>query len=116
MELICPTEPASRGYIAKAFGDEFHDLGLFPGYAGTLPFAINNQGTIVGGALNGTTELALIWPAGSLTPIDFNTLVNLPGETLVEAMDINNAGQILARGFNGYYIFTPIPEPAGAVL
>jgi hypothetical protein len=31
---------------------------------------------------------------------------------LVEAMDINNAGQILARGFNGYYIFTPVPEPA----
>jgi hypothetical protein len=49
---------------------------------------------------------------GDTQPTDLNTLVNIPNETLVDAMDINNAGQILARGFNGYYIFTPIPEPA----
>jgi hypothetical protein len=44
--------------------------------------------------------------------------VNTPGETLVEAMDINNSSQILTRGLNGHYILTPIPKPAlvGAIV
>jgi hypothetical protein len=107
---------AERGYIALAFDDEIRDLGLMPGFPGVQPQAINNLGVIVGTALQGGTGArALYWPPGATQPLDFNTMVNLPGETLVEAMDINNAGQILARGFNGYYIFTPVPEP-GAML
>jgi hypothetical protein len=96
------------GFRAKAFDDEFYPLESLPGPLNTFTRAMNNAGDIVGVS----NDRAVLWPAGSLTPIDFNTLVDLPGETLVEAMDINNAGQILARGFNGYYIFTPIPEPA----
>lgn len=106
-----------RGYIAKAFGSEIHDLGLLAGYEGTLPEAINNAGEIVGGALQGGTPMrALYWSPGAVSPTDLNLLVDLPNDTLVEAMDINNAGQILARGFNGYYIFTPVPEPTLAAV
>jgi hypothetical protein len=36
---------------------------------------------------------------------------------LTDAIDINNAGQILARGSNGFYILTPVvPEPGGLAL
>jgi len=106
-----------RGCIAKAFDAEIHDLGLLPGYPqGVLPQAINNAGVIVGTAFQGGTYArALYWPPGATSPTDFNLMVNI-NDTLVEAMDINNAGQILARGFNGYYIFTPVPEPATAGL
>lgn len=104
-----------RAYRAKVFSDEIYDLGLLPGFPGAAAQAINNDGTIVGSALAGTIVRALIWQPGDTQPTDFNTLVNLPGETLVACHDINNAGQILARGNNGYYIFTPlVPEPAAA--
>ena len=104
-----------RAYVAKAFGDEIRDLGLFPGVGGAIARAINNAGEIVGAASQGTDVRALYWPAGATQPTDLNTLVDLPGVTLLSAMDINNAGQILARGFGGYYILTPIPEPAVGV-
>jgi len=91
-----------RAYMAKAFSEEIYDLGLLAGFPGASAQAINAEGTIVGSALAGTNVRALIWPAGATEPIDFNTLVNLPGETLVQCQDINNSGQILARGFNGY--------------
>lgn len=107
-----------RGYIARAFGPEIHDLGSLEGYVGgVIPRAINNAGAIVGLARQGPAgNIAAYWPPGATSPTDFNLLAQVPGDTLVEAMDINNAGQILARGFNGYYIFTPVPEPATAGL
>jgi hypothetical protein len=109
-----------RGFVAEAFGDEIHDLGLLDGFPGTGVSAINDHGAIVGAALAGGTHArALYWPPGATEPIDFNTMVELPSwETLVEAIDINNAGQILARGYGGYYVFTPVPEPSalGAVV
>lgn len=107
-----PDGTTIRGFVATAFEDDFQDLGLFPGLPGVAPTAINDHGVIVGGAVTNTGVRALIWHPGEAQPTDFNTLVDIPGETLVEAIEINNAGQVLARGLNGYYIFTPIPEPA----
>jgi hypothetical protein len=100
-----------RGYVAKAFDTEIRDLGLLddPLVNGVWPHEINNAGEIVGAATSGNAfRIAVYWPPEATEPIDLNTLVSIPGETrLVEAMDINNAGQILTRGFNGYYILTP---------
>jgi len=112
-----------RGYKARINLDtgaqEIHDLGLFPGTEQTLAQAINNDGAIVGGAVGGPfgdVVNALIWPAGSLTPLDLNLFVDIPNVTLLDAYRINNAGQILAEGLGpdgfSYYRLDPIPEPA----
>jgi hypothetical protein len=112
---------ARRGYIAR--GDEIRDLGLYPGYAETWTIANNNEGTVVGAAANfgADFERALIWPNGSLVPLDLNQfIVDLPaGVTLIDAYQINNAGQILGTGFSpasgyAYYVLTPVPEPTAA--
>jgi hypothetical protein len=106
-----------RGLIATAFTDEIRDLGGFERYARVTPLAINDAGVIVGDGAGATGLEPLIWPVGAVEPINLNTLVTIPGEPrLLEALDINNAGQILTRGFNGYYILTPIPEPAAMGL
>jgi hypothetical protein len=112
-----------RGYVAR--GDEIHDLGLFPGFGETWAGAINNAGTVVGAAANfgPDFERALIWPNGSLVPLDLNQFIlNLPpGVTLIDAREINNAGQILGTGFSAatgyaYYVLTPVPEPSAAAV
>jgi hypothetical protein len=101
-----------RGYVADAFSNEIRDLGLLSGFSQLFVGSLNNAGEVVGTATNtGTGDRALYWSPGATQPTDLNTLVNLPGVTLVEAMDINNAGQILTRGTGGYYILTPIPDP-----
>lgn len=114
-----PNGSARRGYVAR--GTEIRDLGLFPGFSETWVPAINNNNTVVGGAANfGDFRKALVWPNGALTPQDLNLMVDLPGVTLIRGMDINDAGQILAEGRFatggfGYFVLTPIPEPAMAL-
>ena len=102
-----------RGYVARAFGTEIYDIGTLAGAGATFPRAINNAGEVVGVS----ADRAAYWAPGATSPVDFNLMAGID-DTLVEAMDINNAGQILARGFNGYYILAPVPEPvaAGVVL
>jgi len=106
--------------------DTFIDLGLFPGYNAAKAYAINNDNTLVGGASNygGDVERALVWFNGSLTPQDLNEFVDIPGATLINGLDVNNAGQIFAEarldasagGGYAYYVLTPIPEPACLAL
>jgi hypothetical protein len=113
-----PDGATDRGFVGRASGTDARDLGMLTGYPELFPKGINDGGEIVGAASLGVTfDVALYWPPGVTEPIDLNTLVSIPGEPrLVEAMDINNAGQILARGFNGYYILTPVPEPSAFAL
>jgi len=117
-----------RGYRARIDLDtgeqEIHDLGLFEDNLQTLAQAINNDGTIVGGAVGGPfgdVVRALIWPEGATAPLDLNTFVDIPGVTLIDAYRINNAGQILAEarfddgsGFAYFRLDPIVPEPAGA--
>jgi hypothetical protein len=116
-----------RGYVATHNLDTgaqtIRDLGLFPGYNQTWVYANNNDGYIVGGAYTGIDfDRALIWLPGSDTPLDLNTMVDLPGVTLIDAYRINNAGQILAEarldagGFAYYRLDPIIPEPAAMGL
>ena len=119
-----------RGYRARIDLDtgeqEIHDLGLFEDNLQTLAQAINNDGTIVGGAVGGPfgdVVRALIWPEGATAPLDLNTFVDIPGVTLIDAYRINNAGQILAEarlddgsGFAYFRLDPVVPEPAGIAV
>ena len=90
-------------------------LERLPGAEGMSATSINNDRTVAGYSLRGgSRDKAVIWPNGSVDPIDLNLVTDLPPDTrLVEARDINDAGQILAVGNNSYYVLTPIvPEPA----
>ena len=113
-----PDDATDLAFVGRATGTDARDLGVLLGYPEVYAQGINNWGAIVGAASLGVTfDVALYWKPGATEPIDLNTLVSIPGEPrLVEAMDINNAGQILARGFNGYYILTPVPEPSAFAL
>jgi probable HAF family extracellular repeat protein len=63
------------------------------------------------------TRHAFVYGLGGQALLDLNTLVDLPGVVLNEAVAINDRGQILANSGNGRaYLLTPVPEPATAVL
>ncbi len=124
-----PTDPQEPSTVIAQLPFAWHDdqfiaLGLFPGFNAAKAYAINNDNTLVGGASNfgGDVEKALVWFNGANTPQDLNTFVNIPGATLINGLDINNAGQIFAEaridpsagGGYAYYVLTPIPEPASA--
>ena len=79
--------------------------------------AMNDHGTIVGSGLS-LTGYGFVYADGRMT--DLNRLVSLPdGYTITQGLDINNAGQILARARNSAgdsrtYLLTPVPEPGAA--
>ncbi len=91
------------------------DLGALPGYSSSRAVAINKAGLVVGYSVNADgRKRATLWDGG--TAIDLNT--RLPaalasqGIVLSEAVDINDAGQILVKNLiitsSGYVI-----EPLG---
>jgi len=111
-------------FVADSFDSPPRMLDLLPGFYTNYLEAINNEGWAVGQQDDqfGTVGRAVLFAPGSSEPIDINSLVNLPGVNLFAAWDINNRGQILVNGTrtgpndSGWYVLTPIPEPAGAVV
>lgn len=99
------------------------DLGRLGGYA-SYAYAINNQGDVVGSYVDDTPgiwgEYAVIWKNGVAT--NLNTLVDLPsGVELYIAQDINDAGYIIAQGYDAEgrwasYLLSPVPEPSSYAL
>jgi probable HAF family extracellular repeat protein len=89
-------------------GGVMTDLGTLGGPA-SYAYAINNAGAIVGMAQDASySGRAFIDIGGKMT--DLNTLVELPGVTLINATGINDNGQIIAAGDNNHcYLLTPIP-------
>jgi probable HAF family extracellular repeat protein len=90
------------------------DLGTLPGIPGSLASSINNKGQVVGFSddFNGNT-VALIWQNGTMT--DLNTLVPPNSPFLIEALRINDRGEIVGPAFlsNGEihgYLLTPCDE------
>jgi uncharacterized membrane protein len=80
---------------------------------------INNVGLAVGDyyVYPEVNRHAFIYGLNSDTLTDLNTLVDLPGVVLNEAVAINDHGQILVNSGNGRaYLLTPVPEPAGWAL
>lgn len=99
-----------RGFVYST--GHWTNLGLVHGLS-TLAAAVNNAGDVVGSSDHG-----FLYTRGTM--YDLATLA-IPGVrgTLDSALDINNAGQILAHSleagtFTGhYYVLTPVPGPAG---
>ena len=103
------------------------DLGTFGQDTSSAALAINNLGEAVGwsgegyGAGDGTSieQRAMVWSNGAA--LDLNALIALDLDWhLSIATDINDAGQIVGRGFyrgilNGF-ILTPVPEPSSFLL
>ena len=76
------------------------DLGTLPGVPGSLATSINNEGQVVGFSddFKGNT-VALLWQSGTMP--DLNTLI--PADSpwfLLEALGINDRGQIAGYAFN----------------
>jgi probable HAF family extracellular repeat protein len=113
---------ASNGAFSRAFlysNGIIQDLGGLSAQ-GSLAYDINNGGSVVGlyYILNGSTS-AFLYADGQLR--DLNELLApgaIPAGRLIQGLAINDAGQILALGENGYYLLTPqaIPEPGSLAL
>jgi probable HAF family extracellular repeat protein len=92
------------------------DLGTLGGY-NSRAFSINNSGTIIGVADNASQQMqAFIHRNGVLQ--NLNSLVDLPGVTLTDAVGLNDLGQIVANsGPNGHaYLLTPTNSPGGVQI
>jgi len=95
------------------------DLGTLPGRPVSLANAINNTGQVVGfsQAPNGNNTVAWLWQNGLMT--NLNTLIPPRSPMfLIEALGINNRGQIIGYGSlpNGQvlgYLLTPEAQVAG---
>lgn len=81
--------------------------------------AINNDGVAVGVSRDGSgRERAFMYSDNQM--IDLNTIVGNSDWEFLEAVDINNSGQIVGRGkLNGLdqnWLLTPVPEPSTVIL
>lgn len=103
----------AKGFLHSALwdGTNLVDLGMLPGDTMSSANAINELHQIVGAS--GTT--AVLWQFGQI--LDLNDHVALPAPVrLVAAIDINNHGEILAKGSDGkFYLLTRRTNGAGNV-
>jgi len=95
------------------------DLGTLGG-SNSDAYGINDAGDIVGSSrISNNSLAAFIYSDGTI--INLNTLISPAfGWNLIEAFDINNAGQIVGYGGgpNGldYFLLTPTPEPTSLLI
>lgn len=74
------------------------DLGTLPGGSTSYGYGINNNGQVVGMAVNSAGQFrAALWSNGAI--VDLGTL---PGHTASSARAINDAGQIVGESTTGY--------------
>ena len=113
---------SERPFLFSPEGTCLVDLGSLGGSSGRAN-GINNAGTVVGlsdiGGVDGFDYHAFVYGNGGMA--DLNTLVAPPGGwTLVSALDVNDAGQILAQACNDSLaecravrldLISAVPEP-----
>jgi len=114
-----------RPFLFSPIDDRMIDLGTLGGVSGRAN-ALNNAGVVVGlsgiGSVGGFDYHAFVYGAdgGRDGMLDLNALVGERGDwQLVSALDVNDAGQILAQACNGLGdcravrldLVTAVPEP-----
>lgn len=78
-------------------GGGMEDLGALPGGSNSRALYINQAGNVVGGADNTLGPRAFLWTRKDGMR-DLNNLIAVSGLTLVQALSINDLGQIVAVG------------------
>lgn len=116
---------SERPFLFSPMDDRMIDLGTLGGVSGRAN-ALNNAGLVVGlsgiGSVGGFDYHAFVYGAdgGREGMLDLNALVGERGDwQLVNALDVNDAGQILAQACNGLGdcravrldLVTAVPEP-----
>lgn len=114
---------AERPFLFSPDDETMIDLGSLGGASGRAN-ALNNAGLVVGlsaiGGVGGFDYHAFVHGAGGM--LDLNALVGELGDwQLVNALDVNDAGQILAQACNGLGecrsvrldLVSAVPEPGG---
>lgn len=107
-----------RGWISTSSG--LQSLGVLSGFTSSRAWGINDSGHVVGTLGGGSIQRAFLHDGATM--VDLNTLLDpsVSGWELLEAYDINEAGQIVGVGringeFRGF-VLTPVPEPATMTL
>jgi probable HAF family extracellular repeat protein len=103
-QVVGYSETASGATHAFLYsGGSMTDLGVIAGQTGSVAYAVNNLGQVVGSS----GSHAFLYTGGAMT--DLNSVVTLPsGVTLFSAAGINDSGQITAEGSNDHaYLLTP---------
>lgn len=88
-----------RGFLWRP-GSMF-DLGVLPEADTSVARAVNNRSQIVGQS----GSKAVIWQNGTMRNI--NQYLNGFPVAMIDALDVNNVGKILARGADGFYLLDP---------
>lgn len=95
------------------------DLGTLPGGSGSVGYAINDSGQVVGDStVSGGAEHGFVYSNGVMT--DLNSVVPLPpGFAITDARGINNLGQILVNTnspSSQAFVLMPVPESSAWLL
>lgn len=102
--------PTVVSHAALFTGGKVVGLGLLPGDTDSVANAINDREQIVGTSSGGGTRRAFRYSAGAIADLN-GLLPAASGWTLIDAVGINNAGQICGTGqHNGQvraYLLTP---------
>ena len=111
-EIVGSSDDADN--IRRAFvwrNGVMHELGGFDGETNTEAKAINEAGYVVGHS----GRRAVIWEEGRI--VDINTLLTEPTYyPLVDAVDINENGQIVAVDSYGHPVLVSPPPPADVTV
>lgn len=87
----------SRAVLWQPGGLAIQDLGALPGGADSRARDVNDRGEVVGRSTSAMGSRAFIWTAASGMR-DLNTLVNVPGLVMTDALSVNKRGDILVMG------------------
>ena len=87
----------ARAVLWQSGGLAIQDLGALPGGIDSRARDVNNRGEVVGRSTSALGSRAFIWTAAS-GMLDLNTLVNVPGLVMTDALSVNKRGDILVMG------------------
>lgn len=103
MCLLIVATTVSAQALVKYHVTPISDLGLnYPPSSGPIgfTFSINDAGQVAGYTNVNYNPLPFIWQSGTSTPISV-----IPGTLSSQALDINNAGQVLLKGYLSGYVY-----------